>query len=199
VRYPSRPSAQPAPPVPGPELSASPDARAAPSDRSSLAAAEYRVGRSLRELAELTGRTRTAVRRALGQYRGRGWGVTKPEVAPLAAPREPWVPRGGHPLTPAGGQAGSSGCVSMGDGGPGALPRLDRAIGEPAPRAVHSCLPQHTGWGGAGRDKLPGLAVGCPGGHGMTRYRDGVHAENSPYVRWWFESSLRDRERSLHP
>jgi hypothetical protein len=156
-------------------------------------ATEYRAGRSLGEPAELCHNTTVRTQRWLG------WDVMRPELAPLAAPREPRIPRGGHLLTPAGGPAGSSGCVSVGDGGPGALPRHDRALEEPAPRTVHGCLPQHGGWGGAGRDELPRRAVGCPGVYGMTRYRDGVHAENSPYVRRWSETSLRDRPRSLHP
>lgn len=44
--------------------------RQSPEQRRTLlefAAAEYQAGRSLRELAELTGRTQTAIRRALDQ------------------------------------------------------------------------------------------------------------------------------------
>jgi hypothetical protein len=52
-------------------------------------AAEYRAGRSLRELGELTGRTQTAVRRALDaagvRRRGRG---AQPQATPTGNPAQ---------------------------------------------------------------------------------------------------------------
>ena len=61
--YPGRPVLETLPRFKGTNTS-----RPTPQQRAELVAfvaAEYRAGRSLRELAELTGRTQTAVRRAL--------------------------------------------------------------------------------------------------------------------------------------
>ncbi|MGO0578250.1 helix-turn-helix domain-containing protein [Ornithinimicrobium panacihumi] len=81
IPYPGRPSY----PDPLPEFRGTATVRQTPAQREALlsfCAEQYRAGRSLRELAALTDRSQSAVRRALAQagdpLRGRG----APSVAP---------------------------------------------------------------------------------------------------------------------